>query len=586
MHRRLQRAVPALCGALVGMALVAAPVADAAPGELDSGFATGGVFTAPFMTSFPGPEDSHSVAIDSQGRVYLSATQEPQLNGGPLRQVNVVRLSPQGVLDTGFGVGGTATLPTTGDVRNAGIVVDAQDRPIVLTNNGENAATWRVGLTRLTTGGIPDTSFDGDGVVTSALPNTLWNPWPAGVALDSSGGILVVGTLIACSGSCTRLSGFVARFGDGGAIDTAYGTGGWTTVGNSGTEMAAIHALPTGGAVVAGYDDYAEWLVGRLTPGGSPDAAFDGDGEARSSIGKQPLDLVSSYGMTVDGQGRPVVVGQYTAGGNASLAVARWTSAGAPDSTFGTGTPAVGAKLFVAGARGVDAATQCSDGKLLIAAFGSRPDLSGNRMLLLRLDDGGGLDTTFAAASGTPGIGSMTAGQNNTTSDLALTTAGAYVAGFRRQNDDMVFTDYPQVARFAANEACGTGEPPPVTPPVTLPVTPPVTPPAAPIVPTPAAAALPVFSKLVTLPSARKCVSRRKFSIRLRVPTGSNVVEAIVSVNGKRTAIRRGARLRSTVDLRSLPKGRFRVEVVLKLADGRKVRDTRRYRTCAPTKRR
>ena len=58
-----------------------------------------------------------------------------------------------------------------------------------------------------------------------------------------------------------------------------------------------------------------------------------------------------------------------------------------------------------------------------------------------------------------------------------------------------------------------------------------------------------------------------------------------MNVNGKRAAVRRGARLRSTVDLRSLPKGRFRVEVVLKLADGRKVKDNRRYRTCAPKRR-
>jgi streptogramin lyase len=124
----------------------------------------------------------------------------------------------------------------------------------------------------------------------------------------------------------------------------------------------------------------------------------------------------------------------------------------------------------------------------------------------------------------------------------------------------------------------GGGSTPPVTPPVTPPTPPPVTPPAK--------AALPVFSKLVTLPSARVCVSRRLFSIRLRVPASSTVVEAQVSVNGKKVAVRRGKRLRSTVDLRKLPKGRFKVEVVLKLADGRKVRDSRRYRTCVPKHRR
>ena len=180
-----------------------------------------------------------------------------------------MRLSSQGVLDTSFGSGGTATLPTTGDVRNAGMVIDSQDRPIILTSNGETSA-YRIGLTRLTTTGQPDTDFDADGVVSSALPATTGNPWPAGMALDSGGGILVVGTVI----TSVKASGFVARFGTGGAIDGGYGTGGWTAVSDSGTEMAAIHALPGGGAVVAGYDDYAEWVVARLTSGGALDSEF------------------------------------------------------------------------------------------------------------------------------------------------------------------------------------------------------------------------------------------------------------------------------------------------------------------------
>ena len=285
-------------------------------------------------------------------------------------------------------------------------MIDAQDRPIVLTNNLENALAWRIGLTRLTTGGQPDPDFGGgDGVIESALPGTAYNPWPSGIALDSSGGILVVGTLIACSGGCTRQSGFVARFGAAaGALDTTYGTGGWTTVGNSGTEMAAIHALPAGGAVVAGYDDYAEWLVARLTAAGIPDPGFDTDGEARSNLGKQALDLVSDYGLTVDAQGRPVVVGQFTSGGGGALAVARWTSGGAPDATFGNGSPATGVRLLGAVAsRGEDAAVQCVDGKLLVAAVGARPSNPlANGMLLARLDDSGALDTTFAPSSPSP----------------------------------------------------------------------------------------------------------------------------------------------------------------------------------------
>jgi len=79
----------------------------------------------------------------------------------------------------------------------------------------------------------------------------------------------------------------------------------------------------------------------------------------------------------------------------------------------------------------------------------------------------------------------------------------------------------------------------------------------------------------------KQCVSRRRFSIRLRVPRDSTVTSAEVTVNGKRVAVRKGVRLRSVVNLTKLPKGRFRVDITMKLADGRAVKGTRTYRTCA-----
>jgi hypothetical protein len=86
-----------------------------------------------------------------------------------------------------------------------------------------------------------------------------------------------------------------------------------------------------------------------------------------------------------------------------------------------------------------------------------------------------------------------------------------------------------------------------------------------------------------TLPSNRSCVSRRRFRIRVRRQrAGVTLVSAAVSVNGRRVAVRRGARLTAPVDLRGLPKGRFTVRISALTADGRAISGTRRYRTCAP----
>ena len=98
-------------------------------------------------------------------------------------------------------------------------------------------------------------------------------------------------------------------------------------------------------------------------------------------------------------------------------------------------------------------------------------------------------------------------------------------------------------------------------------------------------AAKPSLRAVAILPSTRRCVSRRKFRIRLRHPRGARVTSAVVRLNGKRVATRRGKRVTAPINLRGLPKGRFKVRITVKLADGRTVNGTRRYKTCRPRKR-
>jgi hypothetical protein len=92
----------------------------------------------------------------------------------------------------------------------------------------------------------------------------------------------------------------------------------------------------------------------------------------------------------------------------------------------------------------------------------------------------------------------------------------------------------------------------------------------------------PKFREVVKLPAARRCVSRRNFRIRLREPKGDALRSAVVFVNGKRVKAVRGERLTARVDLRGLPKGRYKVKIVAKTVLGRTMRGTRRYRTCTP----
>lgn len=145
----------------------------------------------------------------------------------------------------------------------------------------------------------------------------------------------------------------------------------------------------------------------------------------------------------------------------------------------------------------------------------------------------------------------------------------------------MPITGAPDACVLRAMIAPGA-EPPKASPqPVPSPPPSPVAPPAPPA-PVPAAVTI---GDVVAFPSSRRCVSRRRFRIRLRERRGIRTHSATVAVNGKQVRVVRGKRLRAPVDLRGLPEGRFKGRIALALEDGRTIAGTRRYRTCTGKRR-
>lgn len=84
----------------------------------------------------------------------------------------------------------------------------------------------------------------------------------------------------------------------------------------------------------------------------------------------------------------------------------------------------------------------------------------------------------------------------------------------------------------------------------------------------------------------KKCISRRKFQIRLREPRGKTIKSANVTLNGKPLPVvkrRLLGRLRQTaeIDLRGRPKGAYTARIRAVLTNGDVLRGVRVYRTCA-----
>jgi sugar lactone lactonase YvrE len=85
-----------------------------------------------------------------------------------------------------------------------------------------------------------------------------------------------------------------------------------------------------------------------------------------------------------------------------------------------------------------------------------------------------------------------------------------------------------------------------------------------------------------SLPSAKECVSRRKFTIHVRTVPGITWVSAIIKINHKRIKTLGRSHITALVNLVGLPKGTFVLSIIAKASNGQSVTGTRTYHTCAP----
>lgn len=460
--------MPAVCAALL-----AAPGASAAPGDLDPTYGAGGVFTAALQT--PQADREQVVAIDAAGRALIAFGHDTDSDGDGDALV-VGRLTTAGELDSTFNPLGTTPglvevdfsgLISAGDFLTAKGVRAGPGGTVLALANALSGfdGTPQIALVRLTAAGGYDPLFGAQGRLVDAI-GLGYRPYADALEIDEQGRALVAGTTITQTGN----RGFVARYTTAGALDSSWNDDGHVEIssGTAAIQLYDIRALTGGAAAVAGSHDF-DALAARLTSSGSLDGDFDGDGIATSDLARATgFNPGLANAVSVDSQGRVVIAGaSINAGSHA--AVARFTPAGALDTSFGTGTPAPGIAFIPSPAmvRVMDVLVGCGD-RVLVVGSGSYQPAQGpgtNTFALGRLTDGGVVDTAFAPAEPQPGVVQTPLGEYaNATSLAADGQARAYLAGFRRMPAPP-FDVKPAVVRRIDSTGCAAGEPPPGPPP-------------------------------------------------------------------------------------------------------------------------
>jgi uncharacterized delta-60 repeat protein len=328
-------------------------------------------------------DGASAIVLQPDGKIVVAGD-----SFGATRDFALARYNVDGSLDSSFDGDGklTTDFGNTGDAAYA--VAIQPDGKIIAAGNSVGTSS-AFALVRYNQNGSLDTSFGVAGKVTTNIASGNSDSAYA-VAVQSDGKIIAAGSDDSSGGSHPLFA--LVRYNPDGSLDTSFGgTGKVTTAFDNFQNIALAVAIQTDGKIVAaGFSSYGSaenFALARYNPNGSLDSSFDGDGKVTTDFGATDD---RAYSVAVQSNGKIVAAG-YASNGSPAFALARYNINGALDSSFGgTGkvTTSFGGLEDIAHAISLQ-----SDGK--IVAAGHLSNGPGYAFALARYNSDSSLDTSF-----------------------------------------------------------------------------------------------------------------------------------------------------------------------------------------------
>ncbi len=362
--------------ASVTTVFLSAPVAFAAPGDLDPSFGAGGKQTL----NFGGTDRGTHVALTPDGRIVVVGSTDATGSG----DFAVARFDSNGTPDSSFGAGGKVTLGTQAGVNDigGGVVVLPSEQIVV---SGQGNASKDFVTKRLNANGSLDTTFAAGG---TSVVNFGGTDAVNAMVSQPDGKLVLVGSTSATGGGDFA----IARLNGDGTPDTSFSGDGKQTVNFGGVDTAvAVAIAPDGGIVVVGQGGANQDLAAvRLNPDGSVDTSF-----APATSGKAYVDFNgndAATGVALQPDGKIVMVGATSAVAAGDFAVARLNADGSLDTTFsGDGKLTLG--YNAPNEQALAVAIQ-QNGRIVVFGQGD----ANHDFVLSRLETNGSIDTSFGSS--------------------------------------------------------------------------------------------------------------------------------------------------------------------------------------------
>ncbi len=372
-------------------------------GTLDSTFANGGILTNAVL---PDTGQQQAISISIQG---LSPSRRRITIGGSgyassQYYFTLARFNNVGAPVTTFGENGTGKtlFPIAPGFQTNGYAyaMTIQSGQYVLAGTrGVTSGESAFAATRFSAAGLVDTNFGNGGLLVAELSDA-----PAasanGVAIQADGKIVAAGAsppLYDFNSNSDQQSFALVRFHSDGALDTSFGIGGKVRTKIGSNDLAYAVAVQPDGKIVAAGTSYTsgnnQFAVVRYNEDGSLDNSFGNGGKATALVGPSQS---TAHAVRIQSDGKIVVAGDCANGGFQQFALARFTTNGALDTTFGSGGKVQTSISTTAFGYGIGTAP---DQKIVAAGFAAR--IEGSTVIsdfaAARYQTNGALDFSFGS---------------------------------------------------------------------------------------------------------------------------------------------------------------------------------------------
>ncbi|MBW3622556.1 MAG: hypothetical protein KY468_04005 [Armatimonadetes bacterium] len=350
---------------------------------LDASFGSNGVV----LNTFQGKKSGFT-AMERlpDGKILVAGTADGD--------IGLARFTPDGHLDLSFGEGGTITYDQGRHEYATDLVIQPDGKIIVaggMLEDSPGSTTYFLAL-RFTPDGRLDTTFGIEGKVRFTMGSSVNDT--RSVALQSDGKIILGGT----TGGYNSFRFALARLNQDGSFDSGFGNDGKVLTSIMHSSVLRDLALQPDGKIVAGgitsnanFDEPENFALVRYKENGSLDETFGNQGTVRTSLGERFFAIAENLLLQPDGK---IILGgrklRLFPAPVSDFLMIRYTLTGAMDTAFGDRGIVVtdwGEQISLS------AMTVQPDGKIVAAGAGIAYPVGD--VLLARYHSDGTLDEMF-----------------------------------------------------------------------------------------------------------------------------------------------------------------------------------------------